>query len=217
MRRILGILLATVFATNACSDRGLSRSRAEQLITSHDTFKAQAFFSFTTEMGFTKGTIASACLGQADVERDPATAMLLKSGWVSIDTRPTAIWIGRQANCPALVLTPKGQEASARWQSRPTGIGQGWSWSIPIGERKLVEITGLTQGPDGATYAELTWKWNPNSMGEQLQASALPKAKEFFELTRRGRASCRLWDDGWRCKMDHIGTRFEDAGQFPVS
>jgi hypothetical protein len=217
VRRMFLLGFVTMSMAVACSDRSLNRPRVEQLIGNLDTFKEQAFFSFATEAGFTKGTIAYHCMARADVEAEPVVAMLLKSGWVTIDQRPTAVGYGDRANCPALILTAQGRDASRGWQSRPSGLGTGQSWSIAVGERKLLGVTGLTEGPDGATYAEFNWKWNPNSMGAQLRDSRLPRANNFFDRTRQGRAACRRWDDGWRCKVERIGTGLDDVGQFPAS
>jgi len=215
MRRISGITLLFVPICLACSDRALDRKHAEQLIANLDEFKRGAFFSFETERPFTKGTIASACMPRVDAQREPVSVVLVKLGWVTFVDRPALIGFGERVSCPALVLTDKGKAASAMWQSRPDAQ-PGWKlWSVPIGERKLLEITGLTGAPDGSTLAEFTWRWMPNSLGGTLKGS-VDQAQQFFERVRRGSAGCRRWDDGWRCKLAFMGTGFDDIGDFSI-
>jgi len=213
--RTLGCFSVLAMVAVGCSGRTLDRGRARQLITSLEPFKAMAFFSLAIETPFWRETIPLSCMTQAQVERHPVNVLLVKLGWVRYESRSANIAVRKQADCPVMVLTDAGKAASAAWQARPAPVGKGTLWTVPIGQRDLSEVTGLTDAPDGSKVVEFTWKWSPNQLGETLRAS-VNQARAFFERTRNGTANCRLWDDGWRCRLTRMGTSFEDVGQFSM-
>jgi hypothetical protein len=195
----------------------VDRAQAGQLIANLERFKTTAFFSIQVESPFFQETIPLSCMTQAEVERHPVNVQIVKLGWVRYESRPTSIGYHKEAECPVMVLTDAGKAASTAWQSRPTSapLENGTVWTIPIGDRTLSEVTGLTDAPDGSEIVEFTWKWRPNQLGDTLQAS-VEQARAFFQRARKGTADCRRWDDGWRCALTRMSTSFEDVGQFSV-
>jgi hypothetical protein len=158
------------------------------------SLKAQAFFSFDTGRPFTRGTIAYACMPRAEAERQPGSVLLTKLGWVTFEDRPAVVGLRDRAICPALVLTPQGKAASAAWQSRPDLPTGSTLWSVPVGDRELLEVTGLTGAPDGSTVVEFNWKWKSNHMGDTLAQS----------IDRASGDSLGRSDAGSRCDcVDH--------------
>src|SRR5262249_34066315 len=107
--------------------------------------------------------------------------------------------IQQTASCPAIMLTPAGEAASAHWTRRSGTSGAGTEWTVPIGRRELVGVTGFTTVPDGSTEGTFDWKWTPNETGTALR-TFVPETDAFFQ-PRTHRASCRPWDDSWRCEM----------------
>jgi hypothetical protein len=214
-RQMASFALLVMLCAIACSHRPLDRKRTGEIISHLYRFKVQAFYSFATGQPITKGTFAFACVAQADAERAPANALLVELGWVRFEARTALIGFNDRANCPALVLTEQGRAASAAWKSR-AGVPAGSTvWSVPVGERTFLEVTGLTAAPDGSTLAEFTWKWTPNGTGDTLKRT-LDKARAFFDRTRQGSASCQLWDDGWSCRLANMGASFEDVGSLEL-
>jgi hypothetical protein len=206
------ILIAAV--TGGCSNRPLDRRRAGEVITKLDAFNKTAFFQIAIESPF-MGSMSFHCMTQAEVERHPVNRLLVKLGWVRYESRRTTVGFQEQADCPVMLLTDAGKAASADWQAHPGAPGKGTTWTIPIGERALEDVTGLTDAPDGSKLVEYTWKWRPNSLGSTL-AREVSQARAFFDRSRKGTADCRLWDDGWRCTLTTMSTSFEDVGQFWV-
>lgn len=200
------VLLA---ASGACSDGTLSRDRAASLITSVEGFSREARFTIQTGAPLQS---AFKCLSQAEVERSPVNQFMVQRGWVRFGAREANVGFGTKATCPALELTPEGQAASAQWTGGRAASGQGTAWAVPIARRELVAVTGLTTGQNESTQVEFDWKWTSNETGAALRKS-VPKANAFFDQVRKGRASCRRWDDGWRCQLAMWRTP-ADVGEF---
>jgi hypothetical protein len=213
--RTLGCVSVLAVIACSCSSRTLDRAQAGPLIANLQRFKTTAFFSIQIESPFLRETIPLSCMTQAEVERHPVNVQIVKLGWVRYESRLTSIGYHKEADCPVMVLTDAGKAASAAWQSRPAPLEKGTVWTIPIGDRPLSEVTGLTDAPDGSKTVEFVWKWKPNQLGDTLQSS-VEQARAFFQRPRKGTADCRLWDDGWRCTLTSTNTSFEDVGQFSV-
>jgi hypothetical protein len=133
--------------------------------------------------------------------------------WVLYEARNANFGFGKTASCPALALTPAGQAASAAWtRGRVAAVPEGVSWSVPIGKRELIGVPRLTTSPDESTQVEFDWKWTPNDIGAALGKS-LEQARLFFDKRRTGHASCRRFDEDWRCEVA-LWKSPEDAGEF---
>jgi hypothetical protein len=143
MSRRLKLLLVGVSVHLACSG-GFSRDGAARLIAAHDSFKSVAHFTIVTDAPLTS---VFTCMKQADIERTPLNRFLVERGWVAYETRRAIVGIRQTASCPAIVLTPAGEAASAHWKQRPGTTGVGTEWTVPVGRRELVGVTGFTTAP----------------------------------------------------------------------
>lgn len=211
VRQSLGLVLITATAaTYACSHDVLSVDHAGNLIAGTDGFKREAHFTIQTDAPMQS---AFECLAQPEVERMPLHRFAVERGWVSYEARNASLGFGKPASCPAMVLTPTGQAASATWtRGRVASAPEGVAWSVPIGRRELVGVPRLMKSADESTQVEFDWKWAPNDTGTALQKS-VERARVFFEQGRTGRASCRRFDDGWRCEVA-LWKSPDDAGEF---
>jgi hypothetical protein len=210
MRRRLVLVMLAVAATYACSQDELSSDRAASLISGTDGFKREAHFTIQTDAPIQS---AFECFAQAEVERMPLSRFAVELGWVRYEARKASLGFGKTASCPALALTPAGQAASTAWtRGRVASAPEGVAWSVPIGSRELIGSPTLTTASDESVQAEFDWKWTPNDAGMALRQSVEP-ASLFFDQKRTGRASCRRFDEGWRCELA-LWTSPTDAGEF---
>jgi hypothetical protein len=206
------VLLATLAAaaTCACSQDLLNSERAASLISGTDGFKREAYFTIQTDAPMQS---AFECLARAEIERMPLHRFAIERGWVRYEARKASLGFGKTASCPAMALTPIGQAASATWtRGRVAAAPEGVAWAVPIGRREFVGATRLTTSPDESTQVEFDWKWAPNDAGMGLRQS-VERANLFFDQKRTGRASCRRFDEGWRCEVA-LWTSPADAGEF---
>jgi hypothetical protein len=204
-----------VMTVSGCSGGTLDRKQASRLIANLEGFKESAAFSIAIESSFFRESFPLRCRTQAELEHHPVNVLLVKLGWVRYESRSIAVGFHEQADCPVMVLTEAGKSASAAWQAGPGSSGKGTAWTIPIGQRELVDVTGLTDAPGGSKLVEFEWKWAPNRLGTTLDES-IAEASVFFRKSRKGSADCQRWDDGWRCRLTHIGNAFDDLGQFSI-
>lgn len=210
MRHRLALTMLAAAATCACSQDTLSSQRAANLIAGSDGFKREAHFTIQTDAPMQS---AFECLAQAEVERVPLHQFAVERGWVRYEARNANLGFGKTASCPAIALTAAGQAASATWtRGRVAAAPEGVAWSVPIGRREFVGAPKLTTAPDESTQVEFDWKWAPNDAGIALRQS-VERANLFFDQTRTGRASCRRFDEGWRCELA-LWTSPADAGEF---
>lgn len=204
------LLLLIAITSIACSEKTLNPERAASLIADLDGFKRHAHVAIHVGVPFRS---ISRCLSQAEAERTPLNQFAVDRGWVRYDTREAIVGVGMKASCPALALTPAGEAASAQWSRGRGGRSEGTSWAVPIGQRELVGVTRLTTAPDESIQVEFDWKWTPRETGKALE-KAVPTAKAFFDETRKGRASCRRSDEGWRCQLGMWTTPADVLGEF---
>lgn len=209
----LGLALVILAATASCvrSQDTLTSERAANLIAGTEGFKREAHFTIQTK---TPMQSAFECLTQADVEGRPLHRFAVERGWVRYEARNASLGFGKTASCPSLALTPAGQTASATWtRGRVASAPEGVAWSIPIGRREVVGVPRVTTSPDESAQVEFEWKWTPNDAGTALRKSVGDRANLFFDQRRTGRASCRRFDEDWRCQLA-LWTAAEDAGEF---
>ncbi|HVL69392.1 MAG TPA: hypothetical protein VM364_19195 [Vicinamibacterales bacterium] len=210
MRHRLAPVVLAATATCACSAGTLDRERAASLIAATDGFNREAHFTIRTDAPMQS---AFECLAQAEVERVPLHRFAAERGWVRYETREATLGFGKKAFCPAMALTTTGQAASAAWtRGRVASASEGVAWSIPIGRREVLGEPRVTTLPDESAQLEFDWKWTPNDVGMALRNS-VDRAALFFDQRRTGRASCRRFDEDWRCQLA-LWTAAEDAGEF---
>jgi hypothetical protein len=182
MRYAVGVLLLAVTASLSCTEGGLTRGRASELIQALDGFKRVAYLRLPIGAPF-RSTFR--CESQASVERDPVNQFLIKQGWVRYGTRRTTVGLGQREDCPILLLTPIGVTASAHWTQARRPYPDEAHWHLPIGDRTLIQITGLTAAPDGSTIAEFHWKWTSNKLGETLRSRRFRKPATSSNVRER--------------------------------
>ena len=203
-------LVVLVAVTCACSQDALSSEGAAILIADSDGFKRQAHITIQTDAPMQS---AFECLAQAEVERLPLHRFAVERGWVRYEARNARLGFGKTASCPATALTSAGLAASAAWtRGRVAAAPEGVAWSVPIGRRELIGAPRLTTASDESVQVEFDWKWTPNDTGLALR-QAVEQANPFFDQKRTGRASCRRFDEGWRCELA-LWTSPADAGEF---
>lgn len=169
-------LLLVVSVHLACSG-GITRDQAARLIAANDSFTTVAHFAILTDAPLVS---ICTCQKQADLERTPLNRFLVQRGWVRYETRRAIVGLQQTTSCPAIVLTPAGEVASAPWKQRPGPTRVGTEWIVPIGRRELVGVTGLTNAPDGSTEVMFDWRWTPNETGTALRTS-VPETDRFFQ------------------------------------
>lgn len=210
MRHRFALATLAAAVACACSQDSLNSERAANLIADSDGFKREAHFSIQTGAAMQS---PFACVAQAEVERMPLHRFAAERGWVRYEVRAASLGFGKTASCPAMALTPTGQAASATWtRGRVAAAPEGVAWSVPIGRREFVGAPKLTTAQDESVQVEFDWKWTPNDAGMALRQS-VEQANLFFDQERRGRASCRRFDEGWRCELA-LPESAENAGEF---
>ena len=76
--------------------------------------------------------------------------------------------------------------------------------------RAFGQITGIKEIGEGKeAEVEYTWGWAPNAAGTLLDGAYLYNAGYGGTLQLHGypyadKASCSLYDDGWRCKIANM-------------
>jgi hypothetical protein len=85
-----------------------------------------------------------------------------------------------------VALTPRGLAASKQWTRNSDG-----SYTVPVGSRTFVEVTGITDGADQQTQVEFTWRSRSMPVLDEVYAT------NEFDL-HRGTAMFKRYDDGWR-------------------
>ena len=205
MKYSTALLSLAALVNFACSDGALTAKQAGDRIGELDEFKREAHFTLRVD---TPLQSAFKCFSEAEAANVPINRFVVDRGWARYERRDGNFGFGTTASCPAIGLTPSGEKASAGWRRERTGLGT--LWAVPIGQRELVTVTNLTRSSEGSTQAEFDWKWVPNETGSALRQS-VPSAQTFFDATRKGRASCRRLDDGWRCQLG-MWTTPADAG-----
>jgi hypothetical protein len=210
MRHRLVMAMLAAVATCACSQETLNSERAASLISGTHGFKREAQFTIQTDAPMQS---AFECLAQAEVERMPLHRFVVERGWVRYEARNASLGFGKTASCPSMALTPAGQAASATWtRGRVASAPEGVAWSVPIGRRELIGAPRLTTASDESVQVQFDWNWAPNDTGLALR-QAVERANLFFDQKRTGRASCRRFDEGWRCELA-LWKSPADAGEF---
>lgn len=220
---------AVLTCLTACGSKSLTRASASDEIRSGDAFSNPVTITLQPEY---RQPLIIIGTGSRDVPREefalrrffesrPDLAVLSNLGLVGF--KVSSIEHLDSAASPVTVtatLTDAGRSASREWQQ------SGGAWVIPIAQRELVEVTGLTGGESGSkeARAEYTWRWKPISIGTSFDTSSgdyqrLPESIRrspggasfadvlgnvgqvtFFDSskTQNGEVTLRLYDDGWR-------------------
>lgn len=227
--RLAFLIAAALFCLLACSSGRMTRSRAAELIRSGEGFQKPASLSLLPEYRQSLTLIGTG--SQTTPREEFALRRFLEShadlavlnNLGLVDFKVVGIEYPDSASSPvvmAVTLTDKGRSASDEWQRAGNG------WTIPIAQRELVEVTGLTgvEGEAKTARAEYTWRWQPTEIGKYFDTSrrehqGLPESSRrtlggvsmadmmrqlggvtVFDSSKMQNASAsfRLYDDGWR-------------------
>ena len=108
----------------------------------------------------------------SDKLREPHYRLLEKEGYLKI---------GKPSSSKTPVsLTPQGQA----FLSEIAGVKQSKNkdgndeYAVPLGQRKLVEVSKVTMESANKAIIEYSWKWEPTKAGDLLDAAG-PAVKQF--------------------------------------
>jgi hypothetical protein len=103
---------------------------------------------------------------------DPNYRLLEKAGFLKLGKD--------QGRFTPVTLTPLGERQFQEIAGvRTTKEGDdSESYTVPIAERKLIEISHITMINPSRAIVDFTWKWEPNQLGEVFDASG-PLVKSF--------------------------------------
>jgi hypothetical protein len=193
------LLFVQMFIMASCSSGELSRAGAQKLIVESKDFKQPAVIEFiqgNAALGRSKGSIQS----QSDNEPEPeAVERRIASHYAANPQMAVASHFGlidtqvKRTNDKPEPLTV----ASSYWffDERYTVTEKGkkiWEeigfpaneTAVPIAEKELTEVTGVTKQGDTVLLVEYKWKWKPNEIGEALDSST----EEFKRLPEKIRS-----------------------------
>jgi hypothetical protein len=230
LRPAILLLLACMTVSSAgCGTKELNRSHAAGLIRASEEFKKGAAVrllpeyrqSLTLIGTGSKETSKEEFALRRFLESHADLAVLNHLGLVDFKVRK--IEYPDSASSPVTVgatLTDNGRSASGQW------LPSGDDWIVPLAQKELVEVTGLTggEGESKQARADYTWKWQPTSVGASFDTSGqafqnLPDSIRrgvggasfadmlgsqgqvtFFDgsKTQKASATLQLYDDGWR-------------------
>jgi hypothetical protein len=175
MRKFTGPLAFFLLLATACSPRDfLTRRLAADLIAGSDTFQMPQQFWLRTGAVSNKDYTS------------PEYLVLQRHGWI------TATNVACPANitpppCWDVILTPLGIDTIRNWV--PTSVGKSHYFSVPVGRRELLEITGITKNGNTADV-EFRWRWVAlNELGSGLYAP---------NMDYKSTVGFIHYDDGWR-------------------
>lgn len=199
----LSATLMTLVIVSGCS-AGLDRSKAASMIQKH------TFFQYTTNIDLNEPP-GTRCEVVPDSEtmngltgflekRHPNLRPFIAAGLISANEQYVGMTtrLGTKTGCSQVY----GRQSLAERLSTdylqltvtylPKGVAAGLhTGPIPYYARRFVEVSGITDNPDGTKTAEFTWDW----VG---QPDALKLGLVSPKLARHGVALFRKYDDGWR-------------------
>lgn len=228
---ILLLFICLGVSSAGCGTKELNRSRAAELIRASEEFKKGAAVRLLQEYRQSLTLIGTGSRETSKeefalrrfLESHAYLAVLNHLGLVDFNVRK--IEYPDSASSPVTVgttLTESGRSASGQWQR------SGDDWIIPLAQKELVEVTGLTggEGESKQARADYTWKWQPTSAGASAAFDTSGQAFQslpasirrsvggasfadmmgtqgqltFFDgsKTQKASATLQLYDDGWR-------------------
>jgi hypothetical protein len=130
--------------------------------------KAQGPATLHFHTGMIKGSVD-------EKPNDPHYRLLEKAGLIKLG-KGTGQW----GTTIPVALTPKGQNFLKQIQGlKQSKDADGTdSYVVPLAERKLVAASNINMITPSRATVDLTWKWEPNQLGEMFDASG-PAVKSF--------------------------------------
>jgi hypothetical protein len=184
--QIRAIALFAVLLTG-CGSHSLSREEATKLIASDPKFKVVRAIHLVSDYSTVTGLLVSSSC--------PMCEKLESLGYLTTETSGI-LGLSRKH-----VLTAKGKSASSGWIQKggDAELG-GTAWEVPVLERKIAGIQGISIDHNRATVV-LTWAFQPiGDAGRDLYGA---NAQTAVSST----AEFGLFDTGWRL------TSISDLGQ----
>lgn len=228
------LLLVQVLLASSCSSGEPSRAAAQKMIAESADFKQPDVVEFVQgniSIGRNKGSVESKSESEPEAEAvqrrvashyaaHPQMAVAARFELIEAQVKRTnekpepmtaasSYWFFDER----YTVTEKGRRM---WQELGLPASE---TSVPIAEKQLVEVTGVTKQGDAVLLVEYKWKWKPNRVGEALDSST----KEFNRLPEKTRndlmapeglktknqtlswsgeqeatAKFQKYDDGWR-------------------
>ena len=159
---IVGLILSIVAVSGYYlmeSRKVLSHQDATGIVV--ESLKAQGPATVNFHTGMVKARVN-------EKPHDPHYRLLEKAGVISLgkDT-------GAYGTTTPVILTQQGQALLAGL-SGVTKIKEKDgtdSYTVPIAERKLVEVSKITMNGPSRAFVDFTWKWEPNKLGNLFDAS----------------------------------------------
>lgn len=172
LRLSIGFVVVLCVAWSGCGSSGLTRGKARGLIQASESFKQG-----TERIKLTGG----------EVNRG------VTAGYWKLQSAFMSSVFG-----PVVVMTPRGKQLFEGSLKGPGGIpGRGWTirtrQAVPA---RVLEVTGITDGQTPQwKIVDFTWNWSFSALPAELQS--------FFANapSHLGKASLRLYDDGWRVEQ----------------
>lgn len=238
------LLFSFAFLLFGCNSKELSRSQAQSLIEKSDNFKqpfalelmqGEVLQTYGKSMYILKSGVetpdqAAARRLKEYFERNPQLAVANHLGLVEVKIKtlnseqPTPRYTDVEPKWrfeEDYLATDKAKVLWKEYDLQPT------ERSVPLAEKEIVEITGITKQGEDQAAAQFTWKYVPNEIGkafdkstsefkslpselQQLLDGTLPPSDLVsrrenktmaFSSIRQGQALFRRYDDGWRLEF----------------
>lgn len=163
---VVGTVIYTIFQVKE-GKKAPSSEDATRLVTSVLAARRQATTEFRT--GLVKPR-------PNDTVSEPNYRLLESAGVVKIKKDKTG--------AGTVTLTPQGEQALAA----VTGVKQAKNkdgsvtYTVPLGERKLVQVAAVTMERPNVARVDFTWQWTVNSFGD------------LFDATGPAAMKMTLWD-----------------------
>lgn len=218
--------------TSACAEgKDLSRAKAQSLINQSSEFKQPATLSLISPVerdpfrlnkinDSEKPEEAKARNLQRFLSYYPQIAVAVQFGLAAVDQQllreEKAVGVQVPAQWFFSVKARANDQGMAMWKEYGVPASDD---SLPLAQKEITNITGITSLAENQAQADFTWKWNPNKAALALQEGtdefkALPidiqnglfgqtegnrkPQTENWNGERKGRALFQRYDDGWR-------------------
>jgi len=214
------ILILTFPVIGSCASKALSRPQAAALIKKYETF------SNAMTIKVPVGNIWWNNLN-LNINPDYPLKALQDHGILTLRESGQGDSVGYRKEY-ITELTPQGKDLSKSWiltkekmpngnqymmtschkagsrETEPCHESKGDVYSVVLARRKINGVTGITKDSIGTEVtAEFKWEWIPTADGKILAADKIlinmfMSDDRIPTGSRTGRASFKLYDDGWR-------------------
>lgn len=184
------------------SDKGLTADDAKPVITNILKARGTAYVKFS--VGDVKASVS-------EKPRDPHYKLLEKLGYVKLASG--------KGDAVKVTLTPLGESTFKELpEFKKTANSEGVeAVQVPLAHRELVEIKSVTTTSPGNGSVTFVWKWAPNKVGEQFDATSDAVQKfstwdrstlinkygvDFYKQTKTETVNMVRGKDGWQLAVE---------------